>query len=147
MKLLISLLIATYIFTLKLPQLPVCNYQSANQAIPVRIFFEQTIDGKDQPILLTRFLHNKIGIYGSEFGKCYFNFFDPVLIYHTIGLLGLFFWLFLLYQIVTNGKWNYLPIVLILPILPLLNIFPSGIAYFHKIFAIIGLILFTFKKK
>lgn len=146
MKLLISLLIGIWILTLKLPQLPVCNYQTANQAIPPRIFFEQTIDGKDQPILLTRFLHNKLGVYGSEFGKCYFNFFDPDLIYKSSGLFGLFFWIYLMYRLARNNKWNYLSIVLVLPILPFLNIFSSGIAYFHKIFAIIGLTLFVLKR-
>ncbi|MDO8487455.1 MAG: hypothetical protein Q7S45_04125 [Candidatus Curtissbacteria bacterium] len=119
--------------------LPICNLDTAKQAIPPRIFAEQTIDGRDQNITLTRFLHNKIGIYASEFSRCYANVFDPNFIYHTVGIVGIITWLYFVYQIIQRKYYFLLIVLLALPLLPFLKFSLLPILFAYKLFAIIGL--------
>ena len=126
--------------------LPVCNLTTAKQAIAPRIFAEQTIDGLNQPILLTRFLHNKFGILGSEFARCYFYSLDPNFIYHSIGV-GIVFWLYFFYFSATRKLYIPISFFLIIPALPFFGLPAVIVSYAHKIFAIIGLAFFLFKKK
>ncbi len=145
MRIFFITIIALFILTKGGWSLPPCNYKTALQALPPRIFFEQTIDGPDQPVLVTRFLHNKVGIFGSEFARCYFNAFDPILIYNSTRLLGLLGWLYFIYNIIV--KKHYLPLaaLAIIPVLPFLTLDAAIVAYTHKIFAIIGLASFLFR--
>ena len=119
--------------------LPTCNLATAKQAIAPRIFAEQTIDGSRQPPLVTRFLHNKLGIFASEFGRCYFNALDPNFIYRSVGTLGLFFWTYFVYQIAIKNLWPGALVFLILPLLPFFSLPVIITVYINKIFAIIGL--------
>lgn len=98
-----------------------CSLATIKQAMPVRIFNEQTIDGPSQPIFLTRFLHNKIGIFLSEFGKCYFNILDPNYIDDRVGILGLFFISSALYRLAVSQKLKLLIALFLL--IPFLSIF------------------------
>ncbi len=118
--------------------LPKCNLTTATQALPPRIFFEQTIDGP-QPVLLTRFLHNKIGIFLSESGRCYLNVIDPIFVFDSVGILGLIAWLYFVYRITLNKQWFLIFLFLGMPLFPFFNLLATAIAYGHKIFAIIGL--------
>lgn len=119
--------------------IPICNIQTAGLALKPRIFQQTTTDGNLQNTYVTRFFHNKVGILGSEFSKCYFNFFDPVTIAKNTLYIGLIPWLFLAYKILSLKKWTVLAPIIIFPILPFFNI-PFPVVYFHKIFAIIGLL-------
>ena len=127
-------------------ELPICNIQTAKQAIAPRIFAEQTVDGRDQPIIFTRFIHNKFGIFGSEFTRCYFFSLDPNFIYHSTGI-GVIFWLYFLYMILTKKLYIPLAVFLIVPALPFFNLPVVIVAYSHKIFAIIGLLFLLSRKK
>lgn len=139
-KFLILAVFFFYIISLKNDfSLPICNLATAKQAIPPRIFAEQTIDGPQQPPLVTRFLHNKLGIFASEFSRCYFNALDPNFIHRSVGIPGLFFWTYFIYQIAIKKLWPGIFVFLILPVLPFFNLPLMIIVYINKIFAIIGL--------
>lgn len=126
--------------------LPICNFTTAKQAIAPRIFAEQTIDGSSQPIVMTRFLHNKFGILGSEFTRCYFYSFDPNFIYHSTGI-GIIFWLYFFYASAIKKLIIPLSFFLIIPALPFFGLPIVIVSYTHKIFAIIGLAFYLYKKK
>lgn len=126
--------------------MPSCNVSTAKQAIAPRIFAEQTIDGPRQPPLVTRFLHNKLGIFASEFGRCYFNALDPNFIYKSVGILGLFFWTYFIYQIAIKKLWPGILVFLTLPLLPFFSLPIIITVYVNKIFAIIGLIILIKQK-
>lgn len=120
-----------------------CNLTTAQTALPVRIFSETTIDGRDQPVLVTRFFHNKVTILGNELGRCYFNFFDPNVIVASASLLGLFPWLYFAYRIaIAIPRYPLLAALFIIPALPII-VTLTQVAYLHKVFAIIGLVLWT----
>lgn len=139
-KFLILAVFFFYIISLKNDfSLPICNLATAKQAIAPRIFTEQTIDGPGQPPLVTRFLHNKLGIFASEFGRCYFNALDPNFIYRSVGIAGLFFWTYFIYQIAIKKLWPGIFAFLILPLLPFFSLPVIITVYINKIFAIIGL--------
>ena len=127
-------------------ELPVCNFRTAKQAIPPRIFAEQTIDGPNQPIIFTRFIHNKFGIYGSEFTKCYFFSLDPNFIYHTTGI-GIIFFLYFIYAVLVKKQYILLIIFLIIPAVPFFRLPITLVFYVYKLFAIIGLTFLLFKKR
>ena len=145
-KVAILLLLSILIITRTEMNLPICNIQTAKQAIPPRIFAEQTIDGSDQPIAFTRFIHNKYGILGSEFSRCYFNALDPNFIYHTLSI-GLLPYLFFIYTALEKKLLLPSIVFLIFPSLPIFNIPTIIVSYAYKIFAIIGLAILLFKKK
>lgn len=127
-------------------QLPICNLATAKNALPPRIFAEQTIDGQNQNVIITRIFHNKIGIFLSEFERCYFNVLDPTFIHNSTGIFGIFPWLFFTYQILKRKMILPIGIFIIIPIMPFLYLPTSLIAYAHKIFAIIGVVIFAFKR-
>lgn len=143
MKYLIFIIFAIFILAAQIPKGDRCDLITAKIALPARTFAESTIDGRDQPVLITRFFHNKVTIIASELGRCYFNFFDPNLIVASASILGLFPWLYFAYRIAIFMP-RYPPTVLlfIIPALPLFVTFPQ-VAYLHKVFAIIGLVLWV----
>ena len=146
MKIIILLLIAITIVFKQAPKSQACDVYAAKRAIPPRIFYEQTIDGNNQPVLITRFLHNKIGIFASEVAKCYFNVIAPNAMYAGAGIFGLIFEIYLAYKLVLWKKWYILIILLLLPFAPFFNIFENQIYYMHKLFALFGLAVFAIKK-
>ncbi|OGD93653.1 hypothetical protein A2697_01555 [Candidatus Curtissbacteria bacterium RIFCSPHIGHO2_01_FULL_41_44] len=127
--------------------LPICNIETATLAITPRIFAEQTIDGQNQPVLVTRILHNKAGIFAQEAGRCYFNTLDPNFIASSTTLLGLIFWLYFVYRILIGRIWHLTAIFLLLPVLPFFNLASLIVVYTNKLFAIIGLIFLLVKSK
>lgn len=143
MKYLIILAVSILIVAKNVPATERCDQQTAKTALPVRIFAETTIDGRDQPVLVTRFFHNKVTIMASELARCYFNFFDPNFIVASISLLGLLPWLYFAYRIALYiPRYPAVWILFAIPVLPILA--PSfQVAYFHKVFAIIGLVLWA----
>lgn len=104
------------------PNLAICNLQTINQAIPPRIFAEQTIDGPTQAVLLTRFLHNKVGIFLNEMTRCYFNLLDPNFIVQITGILGLVLILVAIYRLIKIKQF----LLLTFFIYPLLSIFTNS---------------------
>ena len=147
MKITIAILIPAIILLRSIPKLVECNLSTVNQVIPPRIFAETTVDGQNQPILLTRFLHNKPGVFLWESSKCYFAFFEPNFIYQSVGFLGMISWFYLLYHLIKNNKWQPLLLLLALPLLPFLEILSTFSAYAHKVFAIIAIAVFVKNKK
>lgn len=146
MKIFLLLFFALFLFTKATPQLPPCNFRTAAQAIPPRIFAETTIDGRDQHVLLTRFLHNKLGIYLSEFSRCYFASLDPNFIIKSVGLIGLVSWLYFFYKILIKKSYVLIIIFLLIPFLPFLTVPIIIVAFIYKLFAIMGFAYFIIKK-
>lgn len=143
MKYIILIIISIFIIFQDIPKSDRCDRVTAQNALPVRIFAETTIDGRDQSVLVTRFFHNKVTILASELGRCYFNFFDPNVVVASASLLGLFPWLNFAYRIaIAIPRYPLLTALFIIPALPIFVTF-GQVAYIHKVFAIIGLVLWT----
>lgn len=142
MKIFLISIFAIFLLFKPTPIYEDCNIQTIKQDLPPITWFEQTIDGKNQPIWQTRFLHNKIGISSSLFANCYSVSLDPKIAFDSVGLVGVVFWLYFIYHIATKKKWAAIALFLLLPIIP--PILDSGylISYFYKIFAIIGLVYY-----
>ena len=147
MKIIILLLIAITIVFKQAPKSQACDVYAAKRAIPPRIFYEQTIDGNNQPVLITRFLHNKIGIFASEVVKCYFNVIAPNAMYQSAGIFGLILEIYLIYTIIVWKKWYVSAILLVLPFAPFFNIFENLVIYAHKLLALSGLVLLAKRRK
>lgn len=145
MKILLFTLLSLLV-TLKAPgdPLPLCNIATVKQALPPVIFFETTIDGLNQPVLVTRFLHNKLGIYGSESTKCYFNALDFIFINNSIGIVGLIGLLIFAYKSAIKKYYWLLVIFSLMPLLPFFTNSDKILILAYKIFAIIGLGLMMF---
>lgn len=147
MKIALLIILAVTVLLTAGPSLPICNLQTATQALSVRIFAEQTIDGQNQPILLTRFVHNKLGIYTSELSRCYFNALDPNFIYQAVGIFGLFGFLYFIYTSFDRKKIYLITLFLVIPALPIFYPSTFTVNIVYKIFAIMGLSLLLIKKK
>ncbi len=145
MKLLLIFIAGAAITLAKTSPLPICNTDTAKLALPPRIFYEQTIDTNRQPILLTRLIHNKLGVYGSEFAHCYVSLFDFNFIYNNFSLIGLVTFLVFMYEVLTKKRYLLAAIIFLSPLIPFFKgpIIINLVIY--KLFAIIGLI-FLFKK-
>lgn len=141
MKFLILVIFSILILQQETPIPDRCDLTTAKTALPVRIFAETTIDGRDQPVLVTRFFHNKVTILGNELARCYFNFFDPNSIVASASLLGLLPWLYVAYRLaMAIPQSPILALLFAIPALPIIVTFPQ-VSYLHKVFAIIGLVL------
>lgn len=147
MKILILVLFTLVVFIQKTPSLSICNIATAKQAIPPRIFAEQTIDGSTQAIFLTRFLHNKAGILASEFGRCYASILDPNFLYQALTPLGLVFILYFIYTVLTQRKIILAISFAIVPLAAIFNAPAALIVIIYKLFAIIGLTFLLSKIK
>lgn len=146
-KFLIFIILTIPIIYQKTASLPVCNLDTAKLAIAPRIFAEQTIDGKDQPIFITRFLHNKIGIYGSEFGRCYTSALDLNFINHSLTPIGIIALLYFIFKVFVSKRFLLIFPIILVPLAPAFNIPVSIIVSVYKLFAIIGLAIFVSKSK
>ncbi|MBI3282574.1 hypothetical protein HYZ70_00685 [Candidatus Curtissbacteria bacterium] len=143
MKYLIAVVFLIFIVMASIPPRDRCDIVTARLALPVRIFAETTIDGRDQPVAVTRFFHNKVTIITNELARCYLNFFDPNLIAQSASLPGLLPWLYFAYRVaILTPRYPQLAALLLIPVLPIMTSFPQ-VAYFHKLFAIIGLVLWA----
>ncbi len=142
-----KLLILTAIFIIAAKPfiLPQCNLTTINQAIEVQIFAQQTIDGRNQPVLITRFLHNKAGIYASETAKCYFSVLDLSFLSKNLSLIGLVSFLYLSFLLAKKGNMFYTLMFLLIPILPIFKIPETVVIYTYKGLTSIGVILFALK--
>jgi len=138
MKTLIFSALAALIIMKSAQAIPFCNLAIVKLALPPRIFQETTIDGNRQNVILTRFFHNKVGIYGSEVGRCYFNAFDLNFIAANVTIPGLLSILFLLYKSISRKYWPF-ALFLIVPILPFFGLPPLIFTLIYKVFAIIGI--------
>ncbi|OGD83119.1 hypothetical protein A2165_01930 [Candidatus Curtissbacteria bacterium RBG_13_40_7] len=85
-------------------------------------------------------------MFSQEAARCYFNALNPNFIYKTVGLIGLVSLLYFLYKIITGKRFVLTGILLFLPIFPFLGFSPIIVVYPYKVFAIIGLIVFLYKK-
>lgn len=136
----IILIISILIIISPHPDLPICNIQTAKQAIAPRIFAETTIDGPAQNVLFTRFLHNKVGIFGSEFAVCYSNVLNPLFLAQSTNYIGLIALLYFAYFITKNKRYILISIFFALPTLYFFSLPLDLIVLIYKFFAIIGLI-------
>lgn len=130
-----------------------CNIRSANQALTPKIWFEQTIDGKNQDPLITRFYHNKAGTLGAELSHCYLEKVSPGFFFDTSGIFGTIFLIYFIYNLANSRKWKYLAVLFLMPTVPILSFNqPTSeqtvnlIAYLYKGFAVFGLAAFLFRK-
>lgn len=146
MKLVLFSVLSLIILLKSTWQIPVCNLTTAKNAVPSRIFSEQTTDGQGQNVLITRALHNKPGIFLSEFGRCYFNLLDPNFIYNSVGILGIIPWYYFVYQILKRKMFLPIGIFILAPAVPFFYFPISLITYIHKVFAIIGVVIFALKR-
>lgn len=142
MKYLIALVVLVVIVRSNIPSIEHCDLGTATNAISVRTFHETTTDPPDQPVIISRFFHNKLTIFTNEIGRCYLNFFEPNFIADSTTLLGFLPWLYLLYK--SFSKWVFLIPVLAVPLIPIfISPMPIPVAYAHKVFAIIGLMIWS----
>lgn len=130
-----------------------CGIRSAHQAIAPIVWYEQTIDGPGQNPIITRFFHNKIGIFVSQMTRCYFNRISPDFVFDTVGIFGLIFIFYLVYRLLTKKRWQILAVITVFSFLPTIStnfptskIFVNMLAIFYKSLAIVGLKYFLFKK-
>ena len=124
-----------------------CDRITAMQSVAPIIWYEQTIDGQNQRHYLTRFLHNKPGVYMSHVGKCYFQAIDPFLLYKNLGIFGLTAFYYVFYFFLREKKHYFLTFALVLPILPFFA-FPTNIQLLlYKVTATIGLALIVKLRK
>lgn len=145
MKIIFLIIFSIAILIKTPPQLPVCNLFTAKQALPPKIFAQQTIDGPAQPVVITRFFHNKVGIFASEFAYCYLSALDLNFIAGSTSLIGLISFLYFLYQIAIKKIWLAAAIFLFFPLLPFFDFSSLIVSYAYKVFAIIGLLLALYK--
>lgn len=123
--------------------LPTCNLTTIKDALPARIFAEQTIDGSSQLIIVTRIFHNKLTIFTSEAARCYFNSFDLNFLYQSTSPIGLIALIYLASKTASGAFRLLMLLFLIVPIMPFLDIPKELIVYCFKIFAIIALVSLT----
>jgi hypothetical protein len=128
-------------------EFPVCNLATIKQDFAPTIFFETTIDGSSQKPLVTRFFHNKVGLYGASTTKCYLNFLDPSLIYKNLGPLVLILIGFFISKSIAQKRLQLLLIFFLTPLALILNLHIVLFVIIYKIFAIIGLLLLLSKIK
>lgn len=139
MKYIITVILIILIAKSSVPTADRCDLETAKNALPVRIFYETTTDSNDQHVLITRFFHNKATIVLNELGRCYLNFFDLNLAASSAGTIGLLPWFYFIYK---SPRWPILLAALaIIPLVPILSRVPAPVAYAHKVFAIIGLLI------
>lgn len=124
-----------------------CDYQVAQQAVKPILWFEQTMDGSAQHHLITRFLHNKAGVFLSQSARCYFQSLEPYLIYKITGIAGLFAFLYLIYKIIDHKKYVFLLIIAMIPFITFFKL-PAIIQISaYKISALLGIYLLLKKHK
>ena len=141
-KLIFAVVLVFLIFSKRDFVLPDCRRQNASLAIAPRIHYEQSIDGKNQPIEITRFFHNKIGVFGNELANCYFDVLSPVLMFQITGIFGLLSILFLLYFLANNKNYLGLSIIFLIPFLYFLNFYQTLLPFIYKGIAFFGLFKF-----
>lgn len=150
MKIFLLLVISAFIILKVGWNVDECGIRSSLQAVVPVVWYEQTIDGSNQNPLITRFFHNKIGIFVSQMARCYFNRIGPEFIFDSVGIFGLMFIFYLICNLSTKKRWPILTVIAVFSLLPVLSInFPTSklfvdfLAYFYKLLAIIGLKAFV----
>ncbi len=144
---LIALIILSVIVILKTaPVIEPCNFQTVKQDIPPTSFEQITLDGNTQNTYVTRFFHNKFGIFANESAMCYFKVLDPVFIFESTTLIGLVGIAAYIATSVKRKYWFLVAILLLVPFLPFFGINLTYLINIYKFFAIIGLV-FLFKLK
>jgi len=146
MRKLIFSVLAALIISTGVQKLPTCNLTTVKLAFAPQIFAQTTIDGREQNVLVTRFFHNKLGIYGQELSKCYFNALDLNFLTANLSLIGLLTFLTMIYKSALFNYWYLLLMILAIPVLPILGWPLLLLIAADKIFAIMGLV-FLLKKK
>jgi len=141
----IVLLLSLFIIWFRPPTYPpVCNIVTAKQAIPPRLFAEITIDSNTQNTKVTRFFHNKAGIFLSEFQRCYFQSFDLNYLNELLGPPGTLGYLYFIYRSFISKRITLIMLLLLLPAVPFFKQPQIIILIFDKLFASIGIILFLY---
>lgn len=147
MKILILLLSVSLIWSKPQALSPVCNIDTAKQAVPPRLFAEITLDSNTQSTLVTRFLHNKAGIFLSEFQRCYFQSLDLNYLNEILGVLGILGYLYFIYRSFISKRITLIMLILMLPAVPFFNQPQVIIVVFDKLFASVGIITFMYFSK
>jgi len=146
MKFILFIIISAFIILAPKIGLPICNIDTAKQAIPPRIFAEIAIDDNDQNVIFTRAIHNKTGIFLSEFSRCYFDVFDFNYLYKQLTILGLTGLLFASYRAIVLKRYNLILLILFLPLIPFFKQPEIIVMLVLKTLAISGVLAFMFLK-
>lgn len=147
MKIIVLLLSLFLIWIRPVSYPPTCNTVTAYQAIPPRLFAEITIDNNTQNTFLTRFLHNKAGIFLSEFQRCYFQSFDLNYLNELLNPLGILGYFYFVYRSFISKRIVLIMLILALPAVPFFNQPQIIVAVFDKLFASIGIVTFLYFSK
>lgn len=142
MKLLILSLAIIFILLQPQARLPDCYLALAKLAIPPRIFAEIAIDDNTQNVIYTRILHNKAGIFLSEFSRCYFNVFDFNYLHKQLSMVGLAGFLYFVYQSLTKKRVELIVFIALLPLILFFKLPLIILAVLLKLTAVIGLTVF-----
>ena len=150
MKIFVIFLITFFIILKSGVQMEECNIRTSTQIIPPKIWYEQAIDGKEQSILFTRFLHNKVGMFVNEISNCYLQILNPVFIFQTAGTFGVFFWFYFAYRAILKNQKMIILILLILPSIPIASSNDQNyffginfVSNLYKLIAFFGLVTFA----
>lgn len=146
MKLILLIILSVIIISVPGTSLPVCNIDTAKQAIPPRIFAEIAIDDNTQNVLFTRILHNKTGIFLSEFSRCYFNVFDFNYLYNLLTIFGLLGLLFFIYRALILKRFSLVIVIFLLPLIPFFKQPETIVMLVLKMSALTGVLSFLFLK-
>lgn len=146
MKIILFLIVSFLIIFTPRVDLPICNIDTAYQAIPPRIFAEIAIDDNDQNVIFTRMIHNKTGIFLSEFSRCYFNIFDFNYLYNQLTIFGLAGLLFFIYKALILKRFSIIIIIFLLPLIPFFKQPEIIVVLVLKMFALVGILSFLFLK-
>ena len=147
MKIIILLLSLFLIWLRPITYPPICNIVTAYQAIPPRLFAEITIDNNTQNTLLTRFLHNKAGIFLSELQRCYFQSFDLNYLYGLLSPLGVLGYLYFIYRALISKRITIILLILALPLIPFFRQPHNIVVIIDKLFSSIGIVTFLYFSK
>ena len=124
-----------------------CNVDTAFQALPPRIFFESKIDGPLQNVTVTRFFHNKVGIFMSELGRCYFNAIDPTYLLNSTTIFGLIFWFWALFYLVERKRFFIILLLLAVPLIAFFKLNLPIILIANKVLAAFGALTLMYKNE
>lgn len=145
MKYILIIIFTFFIIYVPSHKLETCNIDTASNAISPILFYEQTIDGSGQNVLITRFLHNKVGIFTSQIAKCYLEYFNPVNVFLSTGIYGLMFLLYFAYKVFSQRLVLLGAVLLFPPILLILINLPYLTSIYYKLVSILGVVIY-FKK-
>ena len=141
MKTLVVALSLIFVIISPIENLQTCDVNTGKIAV-APLIFNETHEDAGQNVYLTRAVHNKLGVFSNQLFHCYFYYLDWQTIFKTTGFVALIFLIYLLVKSAAKNNFIYGVLFLIYPLIPITNFPILSVAYFYKLFAIIGLVYF-----